>query len=242
MNIAVIFAGGVGTRMNSKEKPKQFLEVYHKPIIIHTLDVFEKHELIDAIVIACKEEWIEYLEDLIKKYHIDKVKEIVPGGETGQKSIYNGLLAAKSVCSEQGKENAVVLIHDGVRPIIDEETITLNIESVEKNGSAITTGRVTETLLVIDEKSSAIEDVPDRSASRLAKAPQSFFLNDILKYHEKARSEGRFDFIDTCTLMSHYGFKLTLVDGPINNIKVTTPLDFYLMRAMFEAKENEQLL
>ncbi len=242
MNIAVIFAGGVGTRMNSKEKPKQFLEVYHKPIIIHTLDVFEKHELIDAIVIACKEEWIEYLEDLIKKYHIDKVKKIVPGGETGQKSIYNGLLAAKSVCDEQNEENAVVLIHDGVRPIIDNETITLNIQSVEKNGSAITTGRVTETLLVIDEKSSAIEDVPDRSASRLAKAPQSFFLNDILKYHEKARSEGRFDFIDTCTLMSHYGFKLTLVDGPINNIKVTTPLDFYLMRAMFEAKENEQLL
>ncbi|MBR1651716.1 MAG: 2-C-methyl-D-erythritol 4-phosphate cytidylyltransferase [Lachnospiraceae bacterium] len=242
MNIAVIFAGGVGTRMNSKEKPKQFLEVYHKPIIIHTLDVFEKHELIDAIVIACKEEWIEYLEGLIKKYHIDKVKKIVPGGETGQKSIYNGLLAAKSVCDEQNEENAVVLIHDGVRPIIDDETITLNIQSVEKNGSAITTGRVTETLLVIDEKSSAIEDVPDRSASRLAKAPQSFFLNDILKYHEKARSEGRFDFIDTCTLMSHYGFKLTLVDGPINNIKVTTPLDFYLMRAMFEAKENEQLL
>lgn len=242
MNIAVIFAGGVGTRMNSKEKPKQFLEVYHKPIIIHTLDVFEKHELIDAIVIACKEEWIEYLEDLIKKYHIDKVKKIVPGGETGQKSIYNGLLAAKSVCDEQNEENAVVLIHDGVRPIIDEETITLNIQSVEKNGSAITTGRVTETLLVIDEKSSAIENVPDRSASRLAKAPQSFFLNDILKYHEKARAEGRFDFIDTCTLMSHYGFKLTLVDGPINNIKVTTPLDFYLMRAMFEAIENEQLL
>lgn len=242
MNIAVIFAGGVGTRMNSKEKPKQFLEVYHKPIIIHTLDVFEKHELIDAIVIACKEEWIEYLEDLIKKYHIDKVKKIVPGGETGQKSIYNGLLAAKSVCDEQNEENAVVLIHDGVRPIIDEETITLNIQSVEKNGSAITTGRVTETLLVIDEESSAIKNVPDRSASRLAKAPQSFFLNDILKYHEKARAEGRFDFIDTCTLMSHYGFKLTLVDGPINNIKVTTPLDFYLMRAMFEAKENEQLL
>lgn len=242
MNIAVIFAGGVGTRMNSKEKPKQFLEVYHKPIIVHTLDVFEKHELIDAIVIACKEEWIEYLEDLIKKYHIDKVKKIVPGGETGQKSIYNGLLAAKSVCDEQNEENAVVLIHDGVRPIIDEETITLNIQSVEKNGSAITTGRVTETLLVIDEKSSAIENVPDRSASRLAKAPQSFFLNDILKYHEKARAEGRFDFIDSCTLMSHYGFKLTLVDGPINNIKVTTPLDFYLMRAMFEAKENEQLL
>ncbi len=242
MNIAVIFAGGVGTRMNSKEKPKQFLEVYHKPIIIHTLDVFENHKLIDAIVIACKEEWIEYLRNLVDKYHIGKVKKIVPGGDTGQKSIYNGLIAAKSVCDEQKEDNAVVLIHDGVRPIMDEETITLNIESVEKNGSAITTGRVTETLLVIDEGSSAIESVPDRSASRLAKAPQSFFLKDILKYHEKAREEGRFDFIDTCTLMSHYGFKLTLVDGPINNIKVTTPLDFYLMRAMFEAKENEQLL
>ena len=151
-------------------------------------------------------------------------------------------MAAREITQESGEEDAVVLIHDGVRPIIDEQTISLNIDSVLENGSAITTGLVTETILVVDESSESIKNVPERKSSRLAKVPQSFRLSDILKYHEKARAEGRSDFIDTCTLMSHYGFKLTLVDGPINNIKVTTPLDFYLMRAMFEAKENEQLL
>lgn len=242
MNIAVIFAGGVGSRMNSREKPKQFLEIYHKPIIIHTLEHFQDHPRINAIAIACKEEWIDHLRELTEKFHVSKVKKIVPGGDTGQASIYRGLLAAREITQESGEEDAVVLIHDGVRPIIDEQTISLNIDSVLENGSAITTGLVTETILVVDESSESIKNVPERKSSRLAKAPQSFRLSDILKYHEKARAEGRSDFIDTCTLMSHYGFKLTLVDGPINNIKVTTPLDFYLMRAMFEAKENEQLL
>jgi len=90
MNIGVIFAGGVGSRMHSKDKPKQFLEMHNKPIIIHTLEHFEKNEDIDAVVIACVEEWIPYLNELVNKYRINKVKRIVPGGETGQLSIYNG--------------------------------------------------------------------------------------------------------------------------------------------------------
>lgn len=232
MNIAVIFAGGVGRRMHTKDMPKQFLEVYGKPVIIHTLEKFEQHNEVDAIVIACVKEWIPYLNGLIAEYHLQKVKSVVCGGTTGQESIYNGLVAAKAIAYEK----AIVLIHDGVRPFITSELISDNIASVKKHGSAITTSKVTETILVVDGESS-IEEVPDRNRSRLAKAPQSFYLEDILKAHESARKENRNDFIDSCTLMQHYGYKLHLVDGLPENIKVTTPQDIFTMRSVFEARE-----
>lgn len=237
MNIAVIFAGGSGQRMRTKDIPKQFLEMHKKPIIIYTLELFEMHPEIDAIVVACVEEWIDYLKDLLYKYRIEKVKKIVPGGQTGQMSIYHGLEAAREVC---GGKDAVVLIHDGVRPLINAEVISDNIKSVKKNGSAITTGIVQETILVINDHES-IEYVPDRSRSRVAKAPQSFWLNDILAAHYRAQKEGITDYIDSCTLMKKYGHKLFLVDGPSENIKITTPDDFFIMRAFLDAQENRQL-
>lgn len=232
MNIAVIFAGGVGRRMHMNDLPKQFLEVYGKPVIIHTLEKFENHDEIDAIVIACVKEWMPYMNELITRYHLKKVKSVVMGGSTGQESIYNGLKAAEAIAYEK----AVVLIHDGVRPFIDDEVISNNIKSVNENGSAITTSKVTETILVVDE-TNRINEVPNRANSRLAKAPQSFWLEDILEVHEKARAEGRNDFIDSCTIMQFYGKTLHLVDGPIENIKVTTPQDIFTMRSVFEARE-----
>jgi 2-C-methyl-D-erythritol 4-phosphate cytidylyltransferase len=237
MNIGVIFAGGTGSRMRSKDKPKQFLELYNKPIIIYTLEHFEENDEIDAVVISCLESWIPYLIKLLDKYRINKVQKIVPGGASGQISIYNGLCAAKEIA---GDENAIVLIHDGVRPLINKGLISENIACVKENGSSITTGIVKETILVVG-KNNEIEQVPSREKSRVAKAPQCFRLNDILEAHEKARMEKKDDFIDSCTLMQYYGFHLTMTDGPYENIKITTPDDFYMMRAILEAKENAQI-
>ena len=237
MNIGVIFAGGIGSRMHTKEKPKQFLEVYNKPIIIYTLEYVEHNDDIDAIVIACVEEWLDYLKDLIKRFNITKVKKVVPGGSTGQLSIYNGLRAAKEVA---GDEESVVLIHDGVRPLINSQLLTDNINCVRENGNAITVGIVKETIIVIDDENK-ITTVPDRAHSRVAKAPQSFWLDDILSKHEKALSEGITTFIDSCTMMQHYGEDLHIVNGPYENIKITTPDDYYTMRAIIEAKENAQI-
>lgn len=237
MNIALIFAGGVGSRMHSKERPKQFLEMYNKPIIIHTLEHFENHPDIDAIVVVCVEGWTDYLQNLLYKFRIEKVKKIVTGGATGQLSIYNGLVAAKEV---SGGKDTVILIHDGVRPLINSKLISDNIESVKKNGSAITTAVVKETILVVKEDS-AIDYVPSRANSRIAKAPQSFWLDDILSAHEKSLNEGKNDFIDSCSMMQYFGKRLYLVDGPEENIKITTPQDFYSMRAILEAKENAQI-
>ena len=238
MNTAVIFAGGVGSRMHSRELPKQFLEMYSKPIIIHTIEHFEKHPDINAIVVVCVEDWIDYFKELLYKFRIEKVKKIVPGGASGQLSIYNGLKAAAEISKS---DDDIVLIHDGVRPLINENVITDNIASVKKNGSAITTAVVKETILVINENNSFINYVPDRKNSRVAKAPQSFYLKDILNAHNKALSENKTDFIDSCTMMQHYGKKLFLIDGPNENIKITTPEDFYIMRAILEAKENAQI-
>ena len=237
MTIGIIFAGGVGSRMHSKEKPKQFLEIYNKPIIVHTIEHFEKNDLIDAIIVVCVEGWIEYCNDLIQKYNLKKVTNIVHGGTSGQLSIYNGLLAAKSIANE---ENTIVLIHDGVRPLINSDLLTKNIKTVQKYGSSITSGIVKETIVEIYEDGS-IKNVPERKNSRVAKAPQCFFLNDILSMHERALAEGITNFIDSCTLMQHYGFKLYMTDGPYENIKITTPDDFYTMRAILQVKEDQQI-
>lgn len=237
LNIAVIFAGGVGTRMHSKDKPKQFLTMHGKPIIVHTIELFEDHPQIDKIVVACVESWIPYLEELVKKYNIKKISKIVPGGTSAQSSTYNALCAAEEVAAG---EKSVVLIHDGVRPLITPKTISDNIESVKQTGSAITCIKVKETVLITDDQDS-IDEVPDRSKSRLARAPQSFWLDEILAVQRKAIGEGRTDFIDSCSMMQYYGKKLHLIDGPQENIKITTPDDFYIMRAMLDAKENGQI-
>ncbi|WEV56573.1 2-C-methyl-D-erythritol 4-phosphate cytidylyltransferase [Ligilactobacillus acidipiscis] len=237
MNTAVIFAGGVGSRMHSKDLPKQFLKMHGKPIIIHTLELFEDNSEIDNIVVSCLADWMEYLKKLVKKYNLKKVKLIVKGGRSGQESIYNGLKAAEIVGNRKGD---IVLIHDGVRPLINSKTISDNIASVKKNGSAITSVKVKETILIVD-KDESINEVPNRAASRLARAPQSFYLDDILRAHERAINENKFDFIDSCSMMQYYGKKLYLVNGPQENIKITTPDDFYTMRALLDAKENAQI-
>lgn len=237
MNIAVIFAGGVGSRMHSKDLPKQFLHIYDKPIIIHTIEHFESNSKIEAIVVVCNKDWISYFKDLLVKYSIKKIKAIVPGGETGQLSIYNGLVAAEKISNG---ENSIVLIHDGVRPLINSELISQNIKAVQKYGSSITSGIVKETIVEIDSASN-IQNVPDRIHSRVAKAPQSFWLKDILAAHRTALQSGKTDFIDSCSMMHFYGYPLHMIDGPYENIKITTPEDFYTMRAILQVKEDAQI-
>lgn len=232
-------AGGTGKRMLQKGKPKQFLELNGKPILIHTVEIFETHDQIDWIYIVCISEWIEYLSELIKRYQLKKVKLIIPGGTTGQESIRKGIYAIKDNENIDLKE-ITVLIHDGVRPLIDHETITKNIESVEKYGSAITVAPANETIIETNELN-YIENVLDRDICRVARAPQSFKFNDIYEVHKKALQEGKDTMIDSAMLMKYYGFNLHCINGPIENIKITTPSDFYIFRAILESRENSQI-
>ena len=239
MNIALIFAGGSGKRMNSKGTPKQFLEINGVPIIIRTIEHFENHPQIDGICVVCIEHWIDHLKKLLRRYDIQKVIDIVPGGRDGQESIRNGLHAIDRRFPDEG--DTVVLIHDGVRPLINDQLITDNITSVQENGSAITIGPATETIATIDEIK-RVTSVTDRAMYYIARAPQSFYLSDILEAHKKAVADGiASSMIDSAMLMTHYGYKLHTVEGPQENIKVTTPSDFYVCRALLQAKENLQI-
>lgn len=239
MNISVIFAGGVGTRMNTKSRPKQFLDLNGKPIIVYTIELFENHPDVDGIIVVCLESWIPFLRKMLKKFEITKVVRIVSGGVSGQDSIYNGLCAAEDYVKEQGESNAIVMIHDGVRPLITEDTITDNIEKVKECGSCITVVPATETFVVTHEDGSL--ELPSRSLCKLARAPQSFYLNDIICAHRRSRKDGLTGFIDSCSLMSYYGYKLGLIEGPMENIKITTPTDYFVFRAMVEVHENQQI-
>lgn len=233
---ALIFAGGTGSRMQS-EKPKQFLEVDNKPIIVHTLDHFQKNESVNDIVVVCKEDWIDYLNDLISKYKLDKVKWVVPGGSTGQLSIYNGLMKLKKELPTV--EDTVVLIHDGVRPVINQKVINENIKTVQEKGTSITVTPAIETVITIDDKG-MIKDTVERAKCRMAKAPQCFWLKDIISVHEDAYAKGNTNMIDSATLMSSYGYKLHTVDGPSENLKITTPIDYYTFKTIYQIlKENE---
>lgn len=238
MNIAVIFAGGTGKRMNTKSKPKQFLEMHGKPVLIYTLENFQNHPLIDHIILVCLERWIDYAAGLMKKFGITKVAKIVPGGKTGQESIYHGIATAEKL---YGDDN-VVLIHDGVRPLINEETITNCIRTVKQYGNAITVSPAIETIFLKNEENDFVGQIFNRSRCEMAKAPQCFVLGDIYKAHFKAIKEGNCDFIDSASLMQHYGMNLYTVEGPSENIKITTPSDFYIFRAIMDAKENLQIL
>lgn len=237
MNIAVIFAGGVGSRMNTKDRPKQFLLVHGKPIIVHTIELFEHHNEIDGIIVVCVEDWIDYMEEMKYRFRLDKIGRIVKGGETGQMSIYNGLKTAEEI---YGTDDNIVLIHDGVRPLITEKLISDNIRCVREHGSAITCSPAKETVALVDGENGIDEIVP-RNRSRIAKAPQSFYLKDIIQAQEKSIADGHRDMIDSCTLMRYYGNKLYAVEGSSENIKITTPDDFYTFRAIYDARENEQL-
>lgn len=233
MNIAVIFAGGVGQRMHSGTTPKQFLELHGKPILIYTIEQFQKNKNIDGIVLVSIESWIDYSQELIERFHLSKVTAVVPGGDTGFESISNGLKKA----NELYPLDSTVLIHDGVRPLINQDTINNAIASVAKYGSAITVSPVIETIITCN-KNNQVNSFIDRSQCKIAKAPQCFILKDILEAHMKADKEGLSDFIDSASLMYHYGYELHLIEGPSDNIKITTPSDFYIFKAFIEARTN----
>lgn len=235
MNNVLIFAGGAGRRMNSKSRPKQFLKLYGKEIIIHTLENFQNHPEVDNILVVCIKGWITYLQKLLAQYNMDKVRLIVAGGKTGQESIYNGLCAL----SDFAPEESIVLVHDGVRPFVTDTLISDCIKSVKKNGSAITVTPAIETIVELDGKK--IQAITDRSKCYLAKAPQCFYLGELLEAHEKAIKDGNTNMIDSASLMKHYGHDLYVVEGSADNIKITTPADFYSFRALYDARENQQI-
>ncbi|MDR2132224.1 MAG: 2-C-methyl-D-erythritol 4-phosphate cytidylyltransferase [Clostridiales Family XIII bacterium] len=236
MTVALIFAGGTGIRMNARAKPKQFLELHGKPIIVYTLEHFEAHPDIDDIVVVCVESWIQSLKHTLRQYAFEKVTQVVPGGAGADKSIYNGLKALENKCASDD----IVLIHDGVRPLINAELISANIAKVRECGNAITVEAVTESVVMLNG-SGNIAQVPPREKMYAAKAPQSFGYGGIWDLYQRANRDG-LGTVDSAHLCDVYGVKMHTVISTPNNIKITAPADYYIFRALFEAVENEQIL
>lgn len=241
MNIAIIFAGGTGQRLKSGQDstPKQFLKIHNKPIIIHTLELFQEHPRIDKIYIAIHPDYYDYMGELVKHYYITKTAGIVNGGATGQESIYNALKLAQS----QNPDDSIVLIHDGVRPNITPEVITQNIACATKNGNAITSTSCFETIL-ISENGVNPKHVPYRKHTYSAQAPQSFRLGEIIQAHEQTRktNPNYTDIVDSCTLYKTLGKETFMIKGNRGNIKITTIEDLYILRALIRYREDLEAL
>lgn len=241
-NIAIIFAGGTGQRMNSRSKPKQFLELHGKPILVYTLEKFQYHPEIDGIVLVTLTDWIEYCEHLKTKYQLTKLRAVISGGASATESAYNGLVKA----GELYPKDSIVLIHDGVRPLIEEETISKDIACVKEFGNAITVSPAIETITLFSEECNNVDNkevtqVIERSKCLMARAPQCFYLKDILSVYNKSLENGDKAFIDSATMMMNYGHKLYTVEGKPENIKITTPNDFFMFKAIMDARENTQI-
>ena len=228
--VAIVFAGGSGVRMGSAV-PKQFLELDGKPVLAHTLELFERHSRIDGIYLVASAEYVDAAKALAERFGVSKLRGVTAGGASAQESIYNGLKFA----AERELPDAIVLLHDGVRPYVLPEVITANVEAVERHGSAITYTPCYETI-VLSGDGAAIEAIPPRSHSYTAQAPQGFRLGDILAAHERirARPEGYTDMVDQATICFTLGIPVHLVPGNRGNVKITTPEDIVTLEALMK--------
>ena len=233
--IAIIIAGGVGARMG-QDIPKQFLTIQDKPVIIHTLEAFEKHPDIDHIIVACLAGWHDILKSYAKQFNISKLSSIVNGGEDGQASIKAGLDEAKHLYSGED----IVLIHDGNRPMVSDEIISDNIATCTNYGNAITVIPCTEVILQTDDHQVS-SGLLDRDKLVRTQTPQAFYLDDILSAHAEAAEKKLPRTAASCALYEMLGRKLFFSNGSEKNLKLTTPDDIDIFEALLNIKRKTWL-
>ena len=237
MNVAVVIAGGVGSRMG-QEIPKQFINVYDKPVLIYTLEGFQRHPQIDAIEVVCIDGWHDVLWAYAKQFGIDKLKWVVQGGSTGQESIRNGIYNLEGICSDDD----IVIIHDGIRPMIDDTVLTDVIAKCKKYGNAVTSMPYNEQIFVIDDEMSTTKYIP-RETLRRVSTPQAYNFKLVdSKYHEAFEKEiGIYGSSYTNTMMVELGERLYFAAGSDKNIKLTTKDDLDTFKAYLKADKETWL-
>lgn len=237
MTVALIFAGGCGVRMGTAT-PKQFLDLDGKPVLAHTLDLFERHPDVDEIALVMPADYVSSALAFAARYGITKVKHVAVGGETAQDSIYNGL----RMMSGLYPADTVVLIHDGVRPYVGADVIAENVRTVCEKGNAVTYTPCYETI-VLSKDGENIDALPYRRESYTAQAPQSFRLGDILAAHERvrARPEGYRDMVDQATICWTLGMPIHLVPGNRGNVKITTREDIVMLDALLKDRAGRSV-
>ena len=235
MNIALIIAGGSGARMG-QDIPKQFLTVNEKPVIIYTLEAFQRHPQIDEIAVVCIEGWEQVLQAYAKQFNIHKLKFIFKGGENGQSSIRNGIMGLME--SHEGRD--IVLVHDAIRPMVSEDIISDCLVKTEQNGSAIAVIPCAEAMLETKNGNSSDSSYP-RDELKRTQTPQGFRLGELATLHEEALEKGITNSVASCTLMVEMGRTVYFSMGSEKNIKLTTVDDIDIFKALLAAQRADWL-
>ena len=237
MAVAIIIAGGSGTRMG-QDIPKQFINIYDKPILLYTMEGFQKHPLIDAIEVVCLDGWHDILRAYAKQFNISKLKWIVSGGSSGQESIRNGVYNLEGKVSE----DEIIVIHDGIRPLVEESVLTDVIRKAQQYGNAVTSLPYNEQIFVVDDELSTTKYIP-RETLRRVSTPQAYRF-DLLnsKYHEAFEKKiGIYGSHYTNTMMVEIGVRLYFASGSDKNIKLTTKDDLEMFKAYLKTEKDNWL-
>ncbi len=237
MNIAIIIAGGSGNRLG-QDIPKQFINVYDKPVLIYTLEGFQHHPQIDEIGLVCLDGWHDVVRAYAKQFNIDKLKWIISGGKTAQESIREGVYMLEGKCSDDD----TVIIHDGIRPLVDDFVLTDVIMKCEKYGNAVTALPYNEQIFVADDGESTVQYIP-REALRRVATPQAYKYGRLnWAYHEAFEKEiGIYGSSYTNTMMVELGERLYFANGSDKNIKITTKDDLELFKAYLKMEKDNWL-
>lgn len=234
MTIALLTAAGTGSRMH-QEIPKQFIHVENKPLIIHTLEKFQNHPSIDAIIVVTLPTWTDVLEAYARQFGITKLRWVVPGGATGQESIHNGLLKLKE---EVGEDN-VVMIHDGNRCMVSSEIISNSLVCYKEHGSAVAAIPCVEAVFRSnDDGKSSTTSIPREQLFR-TQTPHTYPLAKLLWAHDEAAKRGIKETAASCTLMCELGETVYFSDGSEENIKITTVDDLNIMKAFLKSQQKD---
>ena len=237
---ALIFAGGVGKRMKSEDIPKQFLEVEGKPIIVRTIEHFYSHVMVEKIGVVCLETWSEEFQRDVVKYNLKKIDSVLPGGDTGYQSIHNGLM---EIAKDAAKDD-IVLICDGVRPMLSEELITTCIQEAQKFGTAVPVTPSIDSVLYSEDGSVCSRNC-ERQKIFITQAPQGYTVERILEAHRSAEERG-IESVSSADLLLELGQEIHIFQGIRENIKITTQEDLNVLRATryyehFKAFSREEL-
>lgn len=235
MNVALIIAGGSGNRMH-QDIPKQFLTVNERPVIVYTLEAFERHPEIDEIAVVCITGWKQVLWAYARQFNINKLKYVISGGENGQDSIRNGVFELE----KHYRQDDIVLIHDAIRPLVSAEIISDNIRVARKYGNAITVIPCAEAMMQTEDGIVSNGSYP-RDRLMRTQTPQAFHLGVICDLHRRALKVGITNSVASCTLMIEMGEQVYFSTGSEKNIKLTTVEDIDIFKALLFARRSDWL-
>ncbi len=235
MTVALLTAAGSGTRMG-QDIPKQFIHINNKPVIIYTLEKFQNNPQTDVIVLVTLPHWVDFVWAYAKQFNITKLKWVVAGGETGQESIYNGL---KKIEEEYDKDT-VVMIHDGNRPMVDNDIIADNLAVFRKYGSAIAAIPCVEAVFESDDKISSTKSIARERLLR-TQTPHTYTLGKLLWAHDQAKLRNIINTTATCSLMCELGEQIYFSKGAETNLKLTTLEDLEIFGALLLTERNDWL-